>query len=173
MCALKGEIKSCSGSCALSRQNDIVTIFRVTTLGKRGHLGGAFAAENRALRRGSFVFKSFGTNSFIFGVFCVFSPKGKQKQMKIQPKPNQNTSLPLTRTSSSVSSHGEEKFSKCILSLAATYLSKSKLIFMRIQLLKEQVAKLWEHIVCRLCWPNLALQLLVRVRELGTWVWPW
>uniref|UniRef100_A0A8C0HQD2 Bromodomain and WD repeat-containing protein 1 n=1 Tax=Buteo japonicus TaxID=224669 RepID=A0A8C0HQD2_9AVES len=40
------------------------------------------------------------------------SPKGKQKQMKIQPKPNQNTSLPLTRTSSSVSSHGEEKFSK-------------------------------------------------------------
>uniref|UniRef100_A0A8C4VBG9 Bromodomain and WD repeat-containing protein 1 n=1 Tax=Falco tinnunculus TaxID=100819 RepID=A0A8C4VBG9_FALTI len=40
------------------------------------------------------------------------SPKGKQKQMKIQPKPNQNTSLPLTRTSSSVSSHGEKKFSK-------------------------------------------------------------
>ncbi|NWS41910.1 BRWD3 protein, partial [Probosciger aterrimus] len=33
------------------------------------------------------------------------SPKGKQKQMKIQPKPSQNTSLPLTRTSSSVSSH--------------------------------------------------------------------
>ncbi|TRZ06855.1 hypothetical protein HGM15179_020251, partial [Zosterops borbonicus] len=32
-------------------------------------------------------------------------PKGKQKQMKIQPKPNQNTSLPLTRTNSSVSSH--------------------------------------------------------------------
>lgn len=32
--------------------------------------------------------------------------------MKIQPKPNQNTSLPLTRTSSSVSSHGEEKFYK-------------------------------------------------------------
>lgn len=42
----------------------------------------------------------------------MFSPKGKQKQMKIQPKLNQNTSLPLTRTSSSVSSHGEEKFSK-------------------------------------------------------------
>lgn len=73
-----------------------------------------FAAENRALCRGNSVFESLGTNGFIFGVFCVFSPKGKQKQMKIQPKPNQNTSLPLTRTSSSVSSHGEEKFSKCI-----------------------------------------------------------
>ncbi|XP_066495961.1 bromodomain and WD repeat-containing protein 3 isoform X2 [Tiliqua scincoides] len=33
------------------------------------------------------------------------SPKGKQKQPKIQPKTNLNTSLPLTRTNSSVSSH--------------------------------------------------------------------
>lgn len=44
-------------------------------------------------------------------MLCIVSPKGKQKQMKIQPKTNQNTSLPLTRTSSSVSSHGEEEFS--------------------------------------------------------------
>ncbi|XP_015274333.1 PREDICTED: bromodomain and WD repeat-containing protein 3 [Gekko japonicus] len=33
------------------------------------------------------------------------SPKRKQKQLKMQPKANLNTSLPLTRTNSSVSSH--------------------------------------------------------------------
>lgn len=48
---------------------------------------------------------------YLSGMLCIVSPKGKQKQMKIQPKTNQNTSLPLTRTSSSVSSHGEEEFS--------------------------------------------------------------
>lgn len=51
--------------------------------------------------------------------------------MKIQPKPNQNTSLPLTRTSSSVSSHGEEYFSKCFLSPAATRVGRLTFIFMR------------------------------------------
>lgn len=78
----------------------------------RDHLCFAFAAKNKHFAQViGFVFDSFGTNNFISGIFCVFSPKGKQKQMKIQPKPNQNTSLPLTRTSSSVSSHGEEKLS--------------------------------------------------------------